>query len=113
LKFKTPGRLPIIFKEFIEYTLNLMKKNQKMPMWNQVDLETLGYQPVMPKNLPGHWSGRDIIELNNKKQLLLENMWPTSEKSHWKFDFQGKVGNHFYDIISFGSLPQLIRMGGV
>ena len=36
--------------------LKLMKKNQKMSTCNQLDLETLGYWPIMHISLPGHWS---------------------------------------------------------
>ena len=34
--------------------IKLIKKIRKMSTCNQLDLETLGSQPVMPKNLPGH-----------------------------------------------------------
>ena len=30
-----------------------------MSTCNQLDLQTLGFQPVMPKNLPDHWVGDD------------------------------------------------------
>ena len=33
---------------------NLMKENRRMSTCNQLDLQTLGSQPVMPKNLPDH-----------------------------------------------------------
>jgi hypothetical protein len=31
---------------------NLMKENQRMSACNRLDLQTLGSQPIMPKNLP-------------------------------------------------------------
>ena len=34
---------------------NLRKENQKMSRCNRLDLGTLGYWLVTPKNLPGHW----------------------------------------------------------
>ena len=34
---------------------NLMKENRRMLTCNRLDLQTLGSQPIMPKNLPGHW----------------------------------------------------------
>ena len=34
---------------------NLIKANQRMSTCNQLDLQTLGSQPVIPKNLPDHW----------------------------------------------------------
>ena len=35
---------------------NLIKENWRLSTYNRLDLQTLGSQPVMPKNLPGHWS---------------------------------------------------------
>ena len=32
----------------------LIKENWKMSTCNQLDLETLGYRPTMPKKIPGH-----------------------------------------------------------
>jgi hypothetical protein len=34
---------------------NLIKENWRMSTCNQLDLPTLGSQPIMPKNLPDHW----------------------------------------------------------
>ena len=38
------------------YTIypNVMKENRRMSTCNRLDLQTLGPQPVMPKNLPNH-----------------------------------------------------------
>jgi len=33
---------------------NFIKENRRMSTCNQLDLQTLGSQPVMPKNLPAH-----------------------------------------------------------
>ena len=33
---------------------NLIKKNRRMSTCNRLDLQTLGSQPIMPKNLPDH-----------------------------------------------------------
>jgi hypothetical protein len=33
---------------------NLIKKKQRMPTCNRLDLQTLGSQPMMPKYLPNH-----------------------------------------------------------
>ena len=35
---------------------SLIKENRRMSTCNRLDLQTLGSQPVMPKNLPDHWS---------------------------------------------------------
>ena len=48
LKFKTAGKLPIILEEFIEY------KRRMSSTCNRLELQALGSQPVMPKNLPDH-----------------------------------------------------------
>ena len=34
--------------------LDLIKENRRMSTCNQLDLQTLGSQPIMPKNLPNH-----------------------------------------------------------
>ena len=34
---------------------NLIKENRRMSICNRLDLQTLGFRPVMPKNLPDHW----------------------------------------------------------
>ena len=43
------------FRGIYEIYPNLMKENRWMSTWNRLDLQTLGSQPVMPKNLPDHW----------------------------------------------------------
>ena len=55
LKFKTTWKLPIILEEFHRIYPNLLKENRRMSTCNRLDLQTLGSQPVMPKNLPDHW----------------------------------------------------------
>ena len=54
LKFNTAGNLPIIFRGIYRIYFNLTKKNRRMSTCNRLDLQTLGSQPVMPKNLPDH-----------------------------------------------------------
>ena len=34
---------------------NLIKENRRMSTCNRLDLQALGSQPVMPKNLPDRW----------------------------------------------------------
>jgi hypothetical protein len=36
---------------------NLIKENRRMSTCNRLDLQTLGSQPVMPKNLSHRWGG--------------------------------------------------------
>ena len=36
---------------------NLIKENRRMSTCNWLDLQTLGSQPIMPKNLPNHCLG--------------------------------------------------------
>ena len=54
LKFKTLEKLPINLEKNLRIYLKLIKKNQKITTCNQLDLETLGSWPIMPKNLFGH-----------------------------------------------------------
>ena len=56
LKLKTSGILPIILEESIWNVPQ--KENPKITTCIRLDLETLGYRPILPKNLPGHWSDR-------------------------------------------------------
>jgi hypothetical protein len=35
---------------------NLINENRRMSTCNRLDLKTLGSQPIMYKNLPGHWT---------------------------------------------------------
>ena len=39
---------------------NLIKENQRMSTCNRLDLQILGSQPVMPKNLPDYCGVRDL-----------------------------------------------------
>jgi hypothetical protein len=41
----------------MEYTpILIIKENRRMPTCNRLELQTLGSQPIMPKNLPDHCS---------------------------------------------------------
>ena len=40
----------------MKFTLNLVKKDQKMSTCKWLDLETLGSRFIMSKNLPRHWT---------------------------------------------------------
>ena len=62
LKIKTSGELPIISEEIGEYASNYdEEKPEDVNMSPWLDLETLGYRPVMPTNLQGHCSSADSI----------------------------------------------------
>ena len=37
-----------------------------MPTRNRLDLQTLGYPPVMPKNLPDHWVRHEAVEFEKQ-----------------------------------------------
>ena len=66
MKFKTTaGKLPIISEGIYRIYPNIIKENRRMPTCNQLDLQTLGSQPVMRKNLPDHrYEARHGKELN-------------------------------------------------
>ena len=46
------------FRGIYEIYPNLMKENRRMSTCNRLDLQTLGSQPFMLKNLPNHWCKR-------------------------------------------------------
>ena len=51
LKFKTSGRLPIVWEECREYTSRVIKieKSKDHPTCNWLELETLRFWPIVPK----------------------------------------------------------------
>ena len=50
------GRLRGIYRIY----LNLIKESRMMSTCNRLDLPKLGSQPVLPKNLPNHWTNLDL-----------------------------------------------------
>ena len=44
------------FRRIYRIYPNLIKENRRMSTCNRLDLQTLGSQPLVPKNLPDHWS---------------------------------------------------------
>jgi hypothetical protein len=53
---KITNHLKGIYRIYLKYIKKNHKKHHKMSTrCNQLDLETLGSQPIMPRNLPGHW----------------------------------------------------------
>ena len=52
----------IVLKDAMEHTSNewiKFERSQHVTSWT---LETLGFQPIMPKDLPGHyWDGKEGI----------------------------------------------------
>ena len=55
LKFKTAGKSPVILEKNPRIYPNLMKETRRMSTCNRLDLQTLGSQSIMPKNLPDYW----------------------------------------------------------
>ena len=49
---------------------NFIKKNRRLSTCNRLDLETLGSQPVMPKNLPDRCWG-DLRSKNAYEFLIM------------------------------------------
>ena len=70
LKFMTAGELPIIFREIYRIYSNLIKENRRMSTYNWLDLQTLGSQPIMPKNLPDHCLRGRILSLSSFGKLI-------------------------------------------
>ena len=89
LKFKNSGELPITLEEFIKYSPFFIKENRRMSTCNRLDLQTLGSQPVMPKNLPDHraramlFSKLDmqIFSVRSKKFGFLSGQLPLPEST--------------------------------
>ena len=52
------------FKGIYRIYPNLIKENRRMSTCNRMDLQKLGSQPVMPKNLPVHWLVKILVILN-------------------------------------------------
>ena len=42
---------------------NMIKETRRISTCNRLDLQTLGSQPVMPKNLPDDWSNKEQVYL--------------------------------------------------
>ena len=45
-------KIPHHFRGIHRINPNLLKENRRMSTCNRLDLQTLGAQPIMPKNLP-------------------------------------------------------------
>ena len=60
LKFKASWKLPIIVEESIEHPSNWVRKNWKLTTYNWLDLETLGFWPIMPKIFPRRCSKQQV-----------------------------------------------------
>jgi hypothetical protein len=43
------------FKGIYRIYPNVIKENRRMSTGNRLDLQALGSQPILPKNLPHHW----------------------------------------------------------
>jgi hypothetical protein len=59
LKFKTAGKRPISLRGNYRVYPNLIKENRRMSTCIQLTWQTLGSQPVTPKNLPHHFFTRE------------------------------------------------------
>ena len=73
------------------------KKNKKQKMittWNQLDLKTLGHQPIMLRNVPGHWLLWTCIDLVQREATIRGEM---ETPVLW-----------FFDVLPFITLPVLL-----
>ena len=68
LRLETSGGLPIILEESIEYISNEWKQNWNMSTCHQLDLESLGSWPTMPKIFPG--TGSHCLVLCKSPQVV-------------------------------------------
>ena len=60
LKLKDFRKITDHFRGIHRIYPRLIKKNWKITMRHWLDLETLGSWPIIPKNLPGHWSLKEL-----------------------------------------------------
>jgi hypothetical protein len=83
------------FREIYGIYLKLIYKNQRMSACNLLDLQILGSQPIMPKNLPRHWTwGKLPINLEEIIEYA-SGWWRKSKRcqyvtgwtwKHWDLD---------------------------
>jgi hypothetical protein len=71
--------------------LKLSKKNRKITTCDRLDLETLGFWLIMPKDFPGHWSYDNIMI----KNYLSNDRWRKSQS----FTQNWKIKSHFFQNI--------------
>ena len=69
LKFTSSRNLPIILEDYIKHTSNEWKKNRKMSTCIQLDLESLGSWPTIPKNFMG--TGNEHIHIEATTTFLM------------------------------------------
>jgi hypothetical protein len=111
LKCKTSKKIPHHFRKSCRIYPKLVEKLRKISTYNQLDLETLGSQPIMPKNLPGHWlevksctpncwatirSSNDDVK--SGQQFPLESYSVTFE-SHWWWNWRPELSLHLYILL--------------
>ena len=56
------GKLPIVLKQSIDYTSNWWRKPKRSQHGTGM-AGHIGFWPIMPKNLPGHWSWMQLPDL--------------------------------------------------
>ena len=59
-KLKTAGKITNHLRGICGIYPKLIKENQRMSTCNWLDMQTLGYQPVIPKKLPDHCVGSGV-----------------------------------------------------
>jgi hypothetical protein len=78
LKFQTPEKkLPIVFEECV-YGMNLdsiENIDQKITMCNWLDLDTLGFWPVVLNNFPRHWTKLYVVSYGITHLRCVGVMW--------------------------------------
>ena len=63
LKFKTAGKITDHFWGIYGICPNLTKEIRRLSTCHWLDLQTLGSQPITPKNLPDHCVREDVYRL--------------------------------------------------
>ena len=78
-----------INKIIYEIYLKLVKKYQTITTCNQLDLETLGFWPMMAKHLPGH-SPRELAFARFLWKTLVRTLWSPSGQ-RWTFTYSSQL----------------------
>ena len=74
------------YREIHRLYVKLIEQNWEMSTCNRLDLESLGSQPIMPKNLPDHWMALlhslvHGLKINTGVTKRKVSLWGTSSTS--------------------------------
>jgi hypothetical protein len=95
---------------------NFIKANRRMSTCNRLDLQTLGSQPIKPKNLPDHWSPHFHLKATNEQTRsfgekgLWERLWGCMRLGWMAVVHVVKQNLHTFLIAAWGGIRSLCLM---